>query len=950
VYTGAYPAGNVNGSAVIGPEGGLFTVQDNELDGNNAPFATGGITHYATAPIEADYGESSNDAACNNVSYSESAAYTVHSFVTPPVGVTSTPVNKDKNPTSPYLGVTPGTCAGAAPVPATVAEIPNLPGIVLPDPPRQMVDHGLPRSPTRQTSAPSSRVRSEPDAATGAPMTADRLATAGPASDPATPTVDCSGVTGSLTFDPPLSSASKASEMALVHVALSGCHGSGGAPSPTTGNGVTNLFLPTNNCQALLTALSRPTSLAVSWAPSSIGPSDVTFSGETPSTSSDLSFNLGSSASPLHATLKTSVSLSAFESQCAAGVPTLSVSGGSVGTAIDAPSAAAPSSPTAATAFAGNGKATLAWFAPTDTGGSPITGYTITPYLSGTALAPVIVGNVVQTKIKHLTNGDSYTFTVAAINAVGTGPASSLSNAVTPSTLPGAPIGAAAVGGHGSATVSFTPPASNGGNAITGYTVEATDTTTRDNGGQVASGSSSPITVTGLTNGDTYTFTVQATNATGSGSPSVASNAVVPSGAPGAPTGATATANSTAATVSFSPPASNGGSAITGYTVTAADTTNAANGGQMASGGTSPITVTGLTNGDTYTFSVTATNAIGTGPPSGPSTGVVPEPQTLSVTQSGGDTGNCLTSSCATISYAVSQAFPDDTIDVGPGTFPDNVDIPGTLTNLTINGSASGTTVDGNAAGYVFNIEGGASATLNDLTITNGNGAPTNSCGGVCAQYDSGITLTNDTITGNTNGAVSNTGIATLTDDTLSGNDSGFANFETAALTNVTISGNTLTGAGNGAGVFNAGFLTLIGSTIANNSAGGEGGGIYNYHQITLAGTIIGNNMSGSGGVCATTGAGAFVDDGYNLSYDNSCGLSTANNSLINTDPLLGPLQANGGQTETMAPNSDSPVLNQIPDPTTTVAGIALCPGADQRGVARPQGTGCDMGSVELGS
>ena len=70
---------------------------------------------------------------------------------------------------------------------------------------------------------------------------------------------------------------------------------------------------------------------------------------------------------------------------------------------------------------------------------------------------------------------------------------------------PGAPTIGTATAGPASATVRFTPPASNGGSTITGYSVTATDTTTPADGGQTATGSASPITVGGLTNGDRYT-------------------------------------------------------------------------------------------------------------------------------------------------------------------------------------------------------------------------------------------------------------------------------------------------------------------------------------------------------------------------------------------------------------------------------------------------------------
>lgn len=86
--------------------------------------------------------------------------------------------------------------------------------------------------------------------------------------------------------------------------------------------------------------------------------------------------------------------------------------------------------------------------------------------------------------------------------------------------VPAAPTIGTATGGNAQASVTFTPPAFNGGSAITGYTVTANP------GGNSATGAASPLVVTGLTNGQTYTFTVQANNALGSGFPSADSNAV----------------------------------------------------------------------------------------------------------------------------------------------------------------------------------------------------------------------------------------------------------------------------------------------------------------------------------------------------------------------------------------------------------------------------------------
>ena len=77
----------------------------------------------------------------------------------------------------------------------------------------------------------------------------------------------------------------------------------------------------------------------------------------------------------------------------------------------------------------------MSWTAPADTGGSAITSYTVTPFIGSTAQTPVTVtGNppATSTTVTGLTNGTTYTFTVSATNANGTGPASAPSNAVTP--------------------------------------------------------------------------------------------------------------------------------------------------------------------------------------------------------------------------------------------------------------------------------------------------------------------------------------------------------------------------------------------------------------------------------------------------------------------------------------------------------------------------------------
>ena len=116
------------------------------------------------------------------------------------------------------------------------------------------------------------------------------------------------------------------------------------------------------------------------------------------------------------------------------------------------------------------------WIAPSDDGGSALTGYVVTPYIAGVAQAPIDFTSTATTEVvSGLSDGTAYTFTVAASNVMGQGPASVASGAVIPATVPGAPttVTAAALGGAGSGQVevSWTAPSSDGGSAIVSYSV-----------------------------------------------------------------------------------------------------------------------------------------------------------------------------------------------------------------------------------------------------------------------------------------------------------------------------------------------------------------------------------------------------------------------------------------------------------------------------------------------
>ena len=213
--------------------------------------------------------------------------------------------------------------------------------------------------------------------------------------------------------------------------------------------------------------------------------------------------------------------------------------------------------------------------------------------------------------VRGLTSGQSYTFTVLASNLFDTSNASIASPSVTQTTVPGAPtIGtAAAVTNSTTATVAFTAPASNGGATITRYTV------TSSPGSIVTTGTSSPITVIGLTAGTAYTFTLFATNSAGAGSSSSVSNCITPTTVPGAPTIGTVTRSGTTASIPFTL-SNTGGLSITGYTVTSSP------GGLTGTGSSSPISISSLAGSTTYTFTMTATNGVGTGPASATSNSI----------------------------------------------------------------------------------------------------------------------------------------------------------------------------------------------------------------------------------------------------------------------------------------------------------------------------------------
>ena len=270
-----------------------------------------------------------------------------------------------------------------------------------------------------------------------------------------------------------------------------------------------------------------------------------------------------------------------------------------------------PGPPSGVTGTIGDSQVTVSWSAPLSSGGSPVTGYTVTAAPGG---ATCTTSGALSCTVTGLTNGTGYTFAVTATNGDGTGPAAAPPSWLTPATLPGAPTGVTARRtGDAAAIVWWSAPESDGGSTITTYTATASP-----GGATCETAGALSCTITGLSDDSTHTFTVTATNGVGTGAASAASAPVVAT-APDAPTGALAIAGNTAATVTWTPPAADGGSTITTYTVTASP-----GGATCATAVLVSCTVTGLTNDIAHTFTVAATNAIGTGLPSAPSDPVTP--------------------------------------------------------------------------------------------------------------------------------------------------------------------------------------------------------------------------------------------------------------------------------------------------------------------------------------
>jgi len=316
--------------------------------------------------------------------------------------------------------------------------------------------------------------------------------------------------------------------------------------------------------------------------------------------------------------------------------------------------------------------------------------------------------------------------------------------------------------------------------------------------------------------------------------------------------------------------------------------------------------------------------------------------------------------------------------------------------NTTIDGSGQNVTISGNNAVRVFRVRLGATLNLSKLTLINGSAGDLDGGGGAynssgCTLNISNSILSDNHSTNSGGGAIANFGTLTVENTKFSSNEttgSGGAilTWGTAMVHDSTFTGNSASAGGggmyiyggpqnpvtlknstfagnstlfDGGGIQNSrGSLTVSNSTFTDNSAARWGGGMYNtsnsYASVHNS-TFSGNSASDVGGVYnngsqlwlqntivanSPMGGNCFFvsDGGGNLSYpDATC-------PGINADPLLGPLQNNGGPNATMALHPGSAAINAANDANCAAPPVN---NLDQRGVVRPQGAHCDIGAFE---
>ena len=262
-----------------------------------------------------------------------------------------------------------------------------------------------------------------------------------------------------------------------------------------------------------------------------------------------------------------------------------------------------PDAPTGLSATVSDQEVDLIWTAPASNGGATILRYEYELDFSGTWTSTG--GTATSYTVTGLTNGQSYTFRVRAVNRVGAGLATSSQSATPTSTVvaPDTPTGLSATPGNRQVMLSWVQP--SGGAALTHYEYELDlSGTWTSTGGKAPS-----YTVTGLTNGQSYTFRVRAVNSAGASTASGSQSATPTTTVPDAPESLSFTRGDQQVTLRWMAPPNDGGEPITHY-----EYEQDGSGIWISTGSTDTShTVMGLTNGQTYMFRVRAVNTLGNG-------------------------------------------------------------------------------------------------------------------------------------------------------------------------------------------------------------------------------------------------------------------------------------------------------------------------------------------------
>jgi hypothetical protein len=282
------------------------------------------------------------------------------------------------------------------------------------------------------------------------------------------------------------------------------------------------------------------------------------------------------------------------------------------------------------------------------------------------------------------------------------------------------------------------------------------------------------------------------------------------------------------------------------------------------------------------------------------------------------------------------------------------VDNEGLSSSATL--TIANSTVSSNSGGGILNIGNNGTLTIIATTVDNNSA---NSAGGI---LNFGLmAIDNCTISGNSSvnlgGGIHNAGSMAVSNSTIDGNSAswggGIANERALTVRNCTLSVNS---APSGGGFYNVGsFAQIANSTFSGNiGASGSncvcGGGISNGGAMEIGNTVLSAGASGNNIV---RWGGTVTSRGYNLSSDGGGGFLTTIGDQINIDPMLGPLQDNGGPTFTHAPSPCSLAI----DKGKRDAIPSLASDTDQRGFPRPvdfasipnapSGDGSDIGAFE---